>query len=47
MYETTEAERGNPPQSGTIADVTIADAFTDTIADVFADGYSRVLGFFR
>ena len=31
-----EAERGNPPQSDTIAD-TIADVVADTIADTMAD----------
>ena len=42
----TEAERGNPPQSDTIADTVadniadiIADTVADTIADAFADGY--------
>ena len=40
----TEAERGNPPQSDTIADTVadniadiIADVVADTIADIFAD----------
>ena len=38
----TEAERGNPPQSDTIADViadTVADIIADAFADVIADDY--------
>ena len=38
----TEAERGNPPQSDTIADIivdVVADTITGAFADVIADGY--------
>ena len=33
-----EAERGNPLQSNTIADI-IADIVADTVADIIADRY--------
>ena len=43
----TEAERGNPPQSDTIADVvadTVADAFADVVADTIADAFADTVG---
>jgi hypothetical protein len=42
----TEADRGNPPHSDTIADVitdVIADAFADVVADAFADAFADVI----
>ena len=42
----TEAERGNPPQSDTIANIvadTIADAFADTVADTITDAFADVV----
>ena len=38
----TEAERGNPPQSDTIAD-TVADIIADTVADTIADAFADVV----
>ena len=40
--KSTEAERGNPPQSDTIAD-NIADIIADVVADTIADAFIDVV----
>ena len=44
----TEAERGNPPQSDTIADTVadvVANAFADSIADTIADAFADSIAY--